>query len=82
MLKIPTAIESAWIKNNCRKGWSEPTGHREWLHEYWQSADFATLSRVSQDNDAGIWWQRYKYKYFKQLRIIKLYNIKYSNKII
>ncbi|XP_018053059.1 PREDICTED: MORN repeat-containing protein 5-like [Atta colombica] len=58
VLKIPTAIESAWIKNNCRKGWSEPTGHREWLHEYWQSADFATLSRVSQDNDAGIWWQR------------------------
>ncbi|KYQ53969.1 MORN repeat-containing protein 5 [Trachymyrmex zeteki] len=60
MLKIPTAIESAWIKKNCRKGWSEPTSHQEWLHEYWYSgtADFATLPRVSQDDEAGIWWQR------------------------
>ncbi|XP_018341400.1 PREDICTED: MORN repeat-containing protein 5-like [Trachymyrmex septentrionalis] len=63
VIKIPTATESAWIENNCRKGWSEPTGHQEWLHEYWQSgtADFATLSHVSEDEEeeeAGIWWQR------------------------
>ncbi|KAG5331419.1 MORN5 protein, partial [Acromyrmex heyeri] len=70
VLKIPTTIESAWIENNCRKGWTEPTGHQPWLHEYWQSgtADFATLPHVSQDDEAEIWWQRYKY--FKQLKII------------
>ncbi|XP_077257784.1 MORN repeat-containing protein 5 isoform X3 [Temnothorax americanus] len=60
ILQIPTATESAWIKKNCRKGWSEPTGHQEWLREYWQSgaADFATLPHVSQDDEAENWWQR------------------------
>ncbi|XP_012535875.1 MORN repeat-containing protein 5-like [Monomorium pharaonis] len=57
ILKIPTTEEIAWIKQNCRKSWSEPTGHREWLLEYWHSgaADFATLPPT---NEAENWWQR------------------------
>lgn len=59
ILNIPKTIESKWIKQNCRKGWSEPTGHREWLREYWQSgaADFATLPHISSDETEN-WWQR------------------------
>ncbi|XP_018401114.1 PREDICTED: MORN repeat-containing protein 5 [Cyphomyrmex costatus] len=58
IVKIPTATESVWIKENCRKGWSEPIGYQEWLHEYWQSgaADFSR--HVSPNDEAGIWWQR------------------------
>lgn len=60
-LKIPTTAESNWIKQNCRKGWSEPTGHREWLFEYWQSgaADFAMLPHISPEGETENWWQRY-----------------------
>ncbi|XP_025988470.1 MORN repeat-containing protein 5 [Solenopsis invicta] len=57
ILKIPTATEIEWIKQNCRKGWSEPVGHREWFNEYWHSgaADFATLPP---DDETENWWQR------------------------
>lgn len=60
ILKIPTTVESKWIKQNCRKGWSEPTGHREWLREYWRSgaANFATLPHISSEDETENWWQR------------------------
>ncbi|XP_031842598.1 MORN repeat-containing protein 5 [Nomia melanderi] len=35
ILEIPTARIARWIVNNCRKGWTEPTGHRRSLYERW-----------------------------------------------
>ncbi|XP_029155971.1 MORN repeat-containing protein 5-like isoform X1 [Nylanderia fulva] len=60
VLKIPTTAEIKWIKKNCRRSWSEPTGHQEWLREYWQSgaADFATLPHISSEDETENWWQR------------------------
>ncbi|XP_020288448.1 MORN repeat-containing protein 5-like isoform X2 [Pseudomyrmex gracilis] len=57
ILEIPTTEESTWIRENCRKGWTEPTGYREWLHEYWHSgaAEFETLLP---EDETENWWQR------------------------
>lgn len=57
VLKIPMTVEIKWIKENCRRGWSEPTGHREWLREYYQSgaADFVSLPHISSENKTENW---------------------------
>ncbi|KAG7201013.1 hypothetical protein KM043_003366 [Ampulex compressa] len=35
VLRIPTAVQAEWIKRNCRKGWTEPSGHIPHLYENW-----------------------------------------------
>ncbi|XP_076631957.1 MORN repeat-containing protein 5 [Colletes latitarsis] len=65
VLEIPTASMVRWIKNNCRKGWDQPTGHREDLYENWFSkkidseALFPGLLPFSNDSPEP-WWKRYE----------------------
>ncbi|XP_076395341.1 MORN repeat-containing protein 5 [Megachile rotundata] len=62
VLLIPNTAFIRWIKSNCRKAWSEPTGHREHLYENWYSSNFdaATLSKLLpfSNNSSDFWWKR------------------------
>ncbi|XP_076240977.1 MORN repeat-containing protein 5 [Calliopsis andreniformis] len=63
VLEIPTVAMAQWIEKNCRKGWTEPTGHREDLYENWFPKDAdapifpPTLLPFSNDS-SECWWKR------------------------
>ncbi|XP_076295055.1 MORN repeat-containing protein 5 isoform X2 [Lasioglossum baleicum] len=65
VVKIPTTKMARWIKDNCRKAWTEPTGHRPDLHECWfpQGPDDPNVHLLSSllpfsKCSSESWWKR------------------------
>ncbi|XP_017765271.1 PREDICTED: MORN repeat-containing protein 5 isoform X2 [Eufriesea mexicana] len=62
ILEIPTTNLTNWIRKNCQKAWSEPTGNRKDLYENWFSYKFdmeilSTLLPFS-NHSFESWWKR------------------------
>ncbi|CAL7938082.1 unnamed protein product [Xylocopa violacea] len=62
IIEIPSTKFAKWIKTNCQKAWTEPTGHRKELYENWFSPTFdtkilSTFLPFSNDSFEP-WWKR------------------------